>query len=106
MQKILLLALLGIFNITQAQDTVKSNAKLTSATVYYGYGAELTHEAKVNVTSAIKQIIIKQLSTTVDANSLQISVPENLMLLSQKIFSFLSYNSSITRQPIGKEFKR
>lgn len=105
MQKILLLALLGIFNITQAQDTVKSNAKLTSATVYYGYGAELTHEAKVNVTSAIKQIIIKQLSTTVDANSLQISVPENLMLLSQKYSVFYPTIPQSLDNPLVKSLK-
>ena len=83
--KKILSALLAVCSITvAAQDTAKTDAKLTSATVYYGYGAELTHEAKVNFTSNLKQIVISQLSTAIDQNSLQISVPENVALLSYK----------------------
>jgi uncharacterized protein (TIGR02231 family) len=85
MKKSIFIALLAILNFAaNAQDTAKADAKLITATVYYGYGAELTHETKVNVSAGIKQIVINHISTTIDENSLQISVPENITLLSQK----------------------
>src|SRR5262249_1771887 len=55
----------------------------SSATVYFGYGAELIHESKVKVDPSTKIIVINQLSTNIDINSLQISVPEEVALLSQ-----------------------
>ncbi len=66
------------------QDTVKANATMNEATVYFGYGAELTHKAKVNITKNTKYIVIDKLSTQIDLNSLQISCPENVSLLSQQ----------------------
>jgi uncharacterized protein (TIGR02231 family) len=71
--------------IAHAQkDTVKTNATMNDATVYFGYGAELTHKAKVNITKSTKFIVIDKLSTQIDLNSLQISCPENVSLLSQQ----------------------
>ncbi len=69
-------------------DTVKADANMNNATVYFGYGAELTHLSKVKVDATTRIIIISQLSTTVDINSLQVSVPEDVALLSQhyKVF--------------------
>ncbi len=66
------------------QDTAKANATMNDATVYFGYGAELTHKAKVNITKSTKFIVIDKLSTQIDLNSLQISCPENVSLLSQQ----------------------
>ncbi len=66
------------------QDSAKANASMNEATVYFGYGAELTHMAKVNVTKNTKFIVIDKLSTQLDLNSLQISCPENMSLLSQQ----------------------
>ncbi|MFZ4771559.1 MAG: DUF4139 domain-containing protein [Ferruginibacter sp.] len=71
-----------------AQDTARADASLSAATVFFGYGAELTHNANIKVNTSTKQIIISQLSTAIDVNSLQISVPENVALLSQR---FLVY---------------
>jgi len=90
MKKLLPLALilLSATNLLSAQDTTKADATLTAATVYFGYGAELTHNAKVNVNTATKQIVISQLSTNIDLNSLQISVPENVALLSHQFSVF------------------
>ncbi len=92
MKKLILLLSLFTTTIVKAQDTAKADAKLTAATVYFGSGAELTQEAKVNVNSGIKQIVISQLSTLLDLNSLQISVPEDVALLSQK---FLVYTPTV-----------
>ncbi len=66
------------------QDTAKANAILTNATVYFGYGAELTHKANARISSNTKFIVIDKLSTQIDLNSLQISCPENVSLLSQQ----------------------
>jgi uncharacterized protein (TIGR02231 family) len=72
------------FIATAQQDTAKANATMNDATVYFGYGAELTHKAKVNITKNTKFIVIDKLSTQIDLNSLQISCPENVSLLSQQ----------------------
>ncbi len=83
------------FAIT-AQDTAKAIAPLTAATVYFGYGAELTHATKLQVTTNTKQIIINQLSTSIDINSIQINVPENVALLSQQFVLFTpTYTTTI-----------
>jgi uncharacterized protein (TIGR02231 family) len=75
---------LSSFIATAQQDTAKANATMNDATVYFGYGAELTHKAKVNITKSTKYIVIDKLSTQIDLNSLQISCPENVSLLSQQ----------------------
>ena len=69
-------------------DTVKADATIPNATVYFGYGAELTHQSKVNVDATTKTIVISQLSTNIDINSLQISVPEDVALMSHKFKVF------------------
>jgi uncharacterized protein (TIGR02231 family) len=91
MQKIGLSVALLISTLTQAQsmptskeDTARANAAISNATVYFGYGAELTHQSKVNVHAGTKTIVISQLSTQVDINSLQISCPEEVALLSHR----------------------
>lgn len=66
------------------KDTVNADAIIPNATVYFGYGAELTHQSKVKVDAETKAIVISHLSTTIDINSLQISVPEDVALLSHK----------------------
>src|SRR5262245_37053365 len=67
-----------------SSDTARADANIQLATVYFGYGAEITHQSKVKVDPGTKILIINQLSTTVDVNSLQISVPEDVALLSQQ----------------------
>ncbi len=85
MQKLFTLAIILLATISlKAQNTAKADASITAATVFFGYGAELTHNAKLNVSPATKQLVISQLSTAIDINSLQISVPENVALLSQR----------------------
>ena len=69
-------------------DTVKADATIPNATVYFGYGAELTHQSKVKVDANTKTIVISQLSTNIDINSLQISVPEDVALMSHKFQVF------------------
>ena len=65
-------------------DTAKATATMNHATVYFGNGAELTHKAIVAITKNTKFIVIDKLSTQIDLNSLQISCPETVSLLSQQ----------------------
>lgn len=68
----------------QTTDTARADALLSHATVYFGYGAELTHQGRVQVTSGTRFIVVNNLSTNVDINSLQISCPEEVALLSHR----------------------
>lgn len=76
--------LLACLSFARAQDTIKADATLMNATVYFGYGAELTHQAKLRTSTSTRFIIINKLSTSIDVNSLQISVPEDVALLSHR----------------------
>ncbi len=103
MQKLLKIAVLFYFQSVTAQDTARADADITNATVYFGYGAELTHQAKVKTGTATKTIIINQLSTNIDINSLQVSCPEEVSILSQQ------YNLFYPTAPIlakSKEIER
>lgn len=96
-----LLTLLSMAGI--AQDTSQTDATLKTATVFYGFGAELTHKAKVKVSEKTRQIIISGLATTADANSIQVSIPESVALLSQK---FRIYSPSVpeSTNPLIKKY--
>lgn len=85
------LLVIGFFSKAQGpqnEDTARADATITQATVYFGYGAELTHETKVKVSAGTRIIVISQLSTQVDINSLQISCPETVTLLSHRYTLF------------------
>lgn len=68
----------------QKKDTVYANASLTNATVYFGYGADLNHGSKANLTAGMQQLIINNVSLYPDMNTIQISCPENVTILSYK----------------------
>ena len=88
MQKLLTVFTLFITCIINAQDTARADAEISNATVYFGYGAELTLHSKVRLSSSTKIIVINKLGTNVDLNSLQISVPEDVALLSHSFSLF------------------
>ncbi len=94
--KLLLVILLFTLKVQAQKDTTTANATMQQATVYYGYGAELTHQAKVNVTKNTRYIVIDKLSTQMDINSLQISCPDNVSLLSQQ---FLVFTPTVKPKP-------
>lgn len=98
MYKILTTIGLALSQLAMAQDTARIDASLSTATVYFGYGAELTHLAKVPVSTATRFIVINKLSTSIDLSSLQISCPEDVALLSHK-FSVYYPNSQAAETP-------
>jgi uncharacterized protein (TIGR02231 family) len=111
MKKILLtIGVISFCTLTKAQslsresaDTARADATINNATVYFGYGAELTHQSKVKVDGGTKTIVINQLSTNVDINSLQISVPEDVALLSHKYNVFYPVRPPVVK---SKEVER
>lgn len=97
-----ILSLFSLLASLQAQDTTKTDAVLSAATVYFGYGAELTHDASARVNRATKQIVISQLSTAIDLNSLQVNVPESVALLSQRFVLFTPQEVTVTPPAVKK----
>jgi uncharacterized protein (TIGR02231 family) len=104
MQKLLWIAGLAASINTSAQmmtvqgtDTARASGEIAQATVYFGYGAELTHQAKVKVSPVTKTIVIDQISTNVDINSLQISCPESVALLSHRYTIFYPAKPMVTK---------
>jgi uncharacterized protein (TIGR02231 family) len=78
-----IVALLLLTTLTAvAQTNFKS--QLTHANVYYGYGAELNHTAKATLQNGTQEIVIENISNVVDPNTIQISVPESVVLLSYR----------------------
>ena len=104
MTKVFIITSLILLTFTAAfsQDTSKADASLTAATVYFGYGAELTHTASIKINTGTNQIVINQLSTAIDINSLQINVPENVALLSQRYQLFTPVVSVVINSQIKK----
>ena len=84
---------LFLFFITQSifmfsQDTLRFRPVLRNASVYFGYGAELTHEGRMRLEAGTRIIQLDGMSTSVDPNSLQVNLPEGVALLSQQFRVF------------------
>lgn len=88
MIRLFFLAAILIASNVKAQDTAKADIGLIQATVYLGYGAELVHQTKLKVDADTRTIVLNGLSTNVDMNSLQISCPENVAILSYQFKLF------------------
>ncbi len=78
------------------QDSSFATATVKEGTVYFGYGAELTHAAKTSIYQSTKYIVIDKLSSRLDLNSLQISCPQDVSLLSQV---FTTYTPAVAPMP-------
>lgn len=71
-------------SFAQKKDTINTNANLVKATVYYGFGADLNHNAKPILVKGLQEVIIDNVALTPDINTFQISCPENMTILSYK----------------------
>jgi uncharacterized protein (TIGR02231 family) len=67
--------------VVNAQSQSLFNSSLEAVTVYRT-GAELNHTAKVNLPSGTSEIVLGNISNTIDQNSVQISTPVNVTVLS------------------------
>ncbi len=94
---------LNVLTANAQQDTAKTTAQIKEATVYYGYGAELTHSAAIKVSKDTRFIMIDGVSTEIDLNSLQISVPENISLMSQQFSIYTAPEKPLAANPMTKK---
>ncbi|TKC60141.1 DUF4139 domain-containing protein [Pedobacter hiemivivus] len=68
-------------SIVKAQQPRLFPAVLESAIVYRA-GAELNHKARINIPTGTSEIVITNIANTLDENSIQISVPPSITILS------------------------
>jgi uncharacterized protein (TIGR02231 family) len=82
MKKICLI-LLATLNITYgySQSPRSFNRQLESVTVY-SLGAELNHKVKLSLPAGTSEIILNNMANTIDENSIQVSVPSSVTILS------------------------
>ncbi len=77
-----LMSLIG--HISIAQKPIQAAATLINATVYYGFGAELQHAAKATLPAGSQELVISNISHSIDDKTIQIACPENVVLLSYR----------------------
>ena len=76
------LACVSFFAFSQKKDSVFSSSSLQKATVYFGSGSQLMHLAKVSLNNGTQYVVIKNVATDLDINTIQINCPEQVTLLS------------------------
>jgi uncharacterized protein (TIGR02231 family) len=82
----------------QQKTTQSVPGELTNATIYYGYGAELNHTVKAALTNGLQEVIITDIATQVDVNTLQVGCPESVVLVSYR-FQLRQPPPVIPKQP-------
>lgn len=78
---ILPLLCIGTVN-AQKKDTVFATSSLSRATVYYGSGAELSHQTRMTLVKGPQHLVIDQVSLQPDIKTLQLTVPDHVTVLS------------------------
>lgn len=86
-----------------AQETkpIPVNAVLNHVNVNFGYGAELTHSAKTQLQKGVQEIELNNVSTLLDQNTIQVTCPENVTLLSYR-FNVKTETTNITNPILPK----
>ncbi len=79
------------------KDSILCSTSIQKATIYYGTGCHLFHTSKVNITPGIQNIILNNIATEIDLNSVQIACPEQVTIL--------SYTHRIIDEPISEKLK-
>lgn len=86
-----------------AQKPVFTTAKVKSATVYFN-AAEISQTATANLPMGTSELVIKNVATSLNENSIQISTPSNVTVLSvQFTNNYISEYDADTKSP---ELKR
>ncbi len=80
----------------QQKNTQNIVTQLTNATIYYGYGAELNHTAKATLGAGLQEIVLTNIATDIDPNTIQVGCPETVVLMSYR------FNVKTEAQPSAK----
>ena len=76
------LCLLTLSLFAQKKDSIFTKTELQKATVYYGSGCNLNHLTKINVKQGVQVIVLDNVATELDLNTLQFTCPEQVTILS------------------------
>ena len=100
---LIILSTISWFQILATEKNIQTiKSELQSATVYYGYGAELNHLAKANLIIGIQQIILNNIALQPDMNTIQIGCPENVVLMSYR-FAAHTETKTVQQNPLIKK---
>ena len=99
---IIVTCLAGQFSF--AQKPIQTTASLSNATVYYGHGAELQHAAKATLPAGSQELVIGNISHSIDDKTIQIACPENVVLLSYR-FNLSTETVKPPVDPIAEKMK-
>ena len=80
--------------LAQQKSAPTFKSTLTHSTIYYLSGAELTHAAKVPLVAGMQEVVLTNVATNLDVNTIQVSIPENVVLLSFR------HQTSVTKEPV------
>lgn len=96
--KTIAIALFALVNYVHAQEKqdnkLSTNTTLQHANVYFGNGVELSHAATTHVNKGFQEITFNNISINLDNNTIQISAPENITILSYKHFNKVETNTT------------
>ncbi|WP_306349631.1 DUF4139 domain-containing protein [Flavobacterium sp. '19STA2R22 D10 B1'] len=105
MKKIFLFSMLFVSALFYAQKPIFTTAKVKAATVYFN-SAELTQTTNVNIPAGTHEIVIKNIANYLNENSIQISAPASLTVLSvQFTDDYLSEYEMDENSPTIKKVK-
>lgn len=106
MQRLLIAAMLLLTThvFAQQKTPLLVSSILSNANVYYGYGAELSHKAKVTIPVGQHEITINNVSPYLLENTLQIGCPENVVLLNYR-FNTKTETPTVVVNPLIKKME-
>ncbi len=90
------------FTLVSQAQTYATNITLQSVTVYNN-AAELSHTAKANVSNGTNEVIIKNVSNSVDENSIQVGASTDLTILS--VAFVREFLTEVEKNPTFKKLK-
>lgn len=91
--------MLVMSSLVNAQSPEKNlpvfKSQISHANVYFGTGAQLTHAVDVSFSKGNQEVVISNVSTSLDINTIQITCPENVVLLSHRFVPKTETNTYI-----------
>ena len=70
--------------LAKEKSTQTISAELKKATVYFGYGAELNHTAKATLPIGVQELVVSNVATQLDVNTIQMGCSENVVIMSYR----------------------
>ena len=70
--------------LAEEKSTQIISAELKKATVYFGYGAELNHTAKATLPIGVQELVVSNVATQLDVNTIQMGCSENVVIMSYR----------------------